>query len=125
MADSISLIISHRGIQHRLSVLPDSTLADLHATLEELTTVPPSMQKLLYKNNPKGAHDDMTLREAGLKEGTKVQMVGSTLQELDGLQVKEAEERKRNRILRERALKAPVKVCTLYSHPLNHYLIVY
>ncbi|KAJ7912522.1 WLM-domain-containing protein [Mycena leptocephala] len=109
MADTISLIVNHRGIQHRLSVLPDSTLADLHATLEELTTVPPSMQKLLYKNSPK-VHDEMTLREAGLKEGTKIAMVGSTLQELDGLQAKEAEERKRNRILRERALKAPVKV---------------
>ncbi|KAJ7629520.1 WLM-domain-containing protein [Mycena polygramma] len=110
MADTISLTVNHRGIQHRLSVLPDSTLADLHATLEELTTVPPSMQKLLYKNSAKGAHDEMTVREAGLKEGTKVQMVGSTLQELDGLQAKEAEERKRDRIMRERALKAPVKV---------------
>jgi hypothetical protein len=110
MADTISFTVAHRGVQHRLSVLPDSTLADLHATLEELTTVPPSMQKLLYKNSPKGPHDEMTLQEAGLREGTKVQMVGSTLQELDGLQAKEAEERKRNRILRERALKAPVKV---------------
>ncbi|KAF8147765.1 WLM domain-containing protein [Mycena galopus ATCC 62051] len=111
MADTISLTVAHRGVQHRLSVLPDSTLDDLHATLEELTTVPPSMQKLLYKNSPKGAHDElMTLRQAGLKDGTKIQMVGSTLQELDSLQAKEAEERKRNRILRERALKAPVKV---------------
>ncbi|KAJ7471930.1 WLM-domain-containing protein [Mycena latifolia] len=111
MADSISLIVSHRGVQHRLSVLSDSTLGDLHATLEELTTVPPSLQKLLYKNSTKGPHgSEMTLREAGLKDGTKVQMVGSTLQELDGLQAKEAEERKRDRILRERALKAPVKV---------------
>ncbi|KAJ7262660.1 WLM-domain-containing protein [Mycena haematopus] len=110
MADTISLTVSHRGIQHRLSVLSDSTLADLHATLEELTTVPPSMQKLLYKNSLKAGHDAMTLREAGLKDGTKVQMVGSTLQELDSLQAKEAEERRRNRILRERALKAPVKV---------------
>ncbi|KAJ6491579.1 WLM-domain-containing protein [Mycena vulgaris] len=111
MADTISLTVSHRGVQHRLSLLPDSTLADLHATLEELTTVPPSLQKLLYKNSTKAPHDSgVTLQEAGLKEGTRVQMVGSTLQELGGLQAKEAEERKRDRILRERALKAPVKV---------------
>ncbi|KAJ7911574.1 WLM-domain-containing protein [Mycena leptocephala] len=120
MADTISLIVNHRGIQHRLSVLPDSTLADLHATLEELTTVPPSMQKLLYKNSPKGVHDETTLREAGLKEGTKIAMVGSTLQELGGLQAKEAEERKRNRILRERALKAPVKVLGWSASTTDH-----
>ncbi|KAJ7280377.1 WLM-domain-containing protein [Mycena rebaudengoi] len=112
MADQpISLIVSHRGVQHRLSLLPESTLAALHATLEELTTVPPSLQKLLYKNSTKGSHEsDKTLREAGLKDGTKIQMVGSTLEELGGMQAKEAEQRKRDRILRERALKAPVKV---------------
>ncbi|KAJ7675484.1 WLM domain-containing protein [Mycena rosella] len=111
MADIISLVVSHRGIQHQISVSLGSTLADLRATLEDLTTVPPSLQKLLYKNSTKGPYDsETTLREAGLKEGTKIQMVGSTLQELGGLQAKEAEERKRDRILRERALKAPVKV---------------
>ncbi|KAJ7119605.1 WLM domain-containing protein [Mycena epipterygia] len=110
MADTISLVVSYRGVQHRLSVQEDSTLADLHATLEELTTVPPSLQKLLYKNSTKGHDSETTLRAAGLKNGTKVQMVGSTLQELGGLQAKEAEERKRERILRERALKAPAKV---------------
>ncbi|KAJ7641489.1 WLM-domain-containing protein [Roridomyces roridus] len=113
MADSepqpISLLVSHRGVQHQLSVLPDSTLAQLHATLEELTTVPPTMQKLLYKNSNK-ASDGTTLRAAGLKDGSKIQMVGSTLAELGGLHAKEAEERKRDRIMRERALKAPVKV---------------
>ncbi|KAJ7186841.1 WLM-domain-containing protein [Mycena filopes] len=111
MVEPISLVVSYRGTQHRLSVLPDSTLAELNATLEDLTTVPPHLQKLLYKNSTKGSHgSDMTLEAAGLKEGTKIQMVGSTLQELDGLQAKEAEERKRDRILRERALKAPKKL---------------
>ncbi|KAJ7485155.1 WLM-domain-containing protein [Mycena galericulata] len=111
MPDTIALVVSYRGVQHRLSVVPDSTLADLHATLEELTTVPPSMQKLLYKNSIKASHDsDITLRAAGLKDGTKIQMVGSTLEELGGLHAKEAEERKRDRILRERALKAPAKL---------------
>ncbi|KAJ6632556.1 WLM domain-containing protein [Mycena sp. CBHHK59/15] len=107
----ISLIVSHRGVHHQLSVLPDSTLASLQATLEELTTVPPSLQKLLYKNSSKRAHDsEITLREAGLKAGTKVQMVGATLQEVGGVEAMEAEQRKRDKILRERALKAPVKM---------------
>ncbi|KAF7293240.1 Zinc metalloproteinase [Mycena chlorophos] len=108
---TFSLIVSHRGTQHRLALSPDSTLADLHGALEDLTTVPPEMQKLLYKNSPKGGGSpEMSLRDAGLKDGIKIQMVGSTLQELGGLQAKEAEERKRDRILRERALKAPTKV---------------
>ncbi|KAF7295016.1 Zinc metalloproteinase [Mycena indigotica] len=112
MADaSMSLVISYRGTQHRVALLPDNTLSDLHQTLEELTTVPPEMQKLLYKNSPKGGGaPEMSLREAGLKDGSKIQMVGSTLEELGGLHAKEAEARKRDRILRERALKAPVKV---------------
>ncbi|KAJ7207974.1 WLM-domain-containing protein [Mycena pura] len=111
MADTISLVVSYRGAQHRLALPSDSTLRDLHNMLEELTSVPPDMQKLLYRNSPKGGSiSDLTLQEAHLKDGAKIQMVGSTLEELGGLQAKEAEERKRDGILRERALKAPVKV---------------
>ncbi|KAF7291497.1 Zinc metalloproteinase [Mycena kentingensis (nom. inval.)] len=107
---SINLVVSHRGTQHRVSLLPSDPLTELHGALEELTTVPPDMQKLLYKNSPRGgAKPEMTLREAGMKDGMKIQMVGSTLKELGGMQAKEAEERKRDRILRERAAKAPTK----------------
>jgi hypothetical protein len=75
--------------------------------------VPPAVQKLLYKNKkPLGNNDveQITITQAGLKDGLKVQMFGSTTQELDGLRTAENEHTRVERILRERALKAPVKV---------------
>jgi hypothetical protein len=41
-------------------------------------------------------------------------MIGSTPQEIGGLNTVEDEQRKKNRILRERALKTPTKVCERY-----------
>jgi len=89
--------------------LPDSTLAVLQAQLEDLTAVPPALQKLLY-NGKKLALEGSTIAEAGLKDGTKVQMLGPTRQELERMKVVEDKERKKDRILHERSLKAPTKV---------------
>ncbi|OBZ74248.1 hypothetical protein A0H81_06399 [Grifola frondosa] len=86
-ASPIELTISHRGSTHRLSLLPHDTLAYLHARLEELTSVPPENQKLLYK----------------------VQM-GPTAEELGGLRAVEDEQKRRARILRERAARVPAKL---------------
>ncbi|TFK39712.1 WLM-domain-containing protein [Crucibulum laeve] len=110
--NSISLTVSYRGTPHALSLLPDSTLAALRARLEELTSVPPSLQKLLYKGKKASGSDneELTLAQVGLKNGMKVQMLGSTAQELGGMKAVEDEQKKRERIMRERALKAPVKV---------------
>jgi len=107
----ISLTISFRGKSHILSFLPDTTLAILHSQLEELTEVPPHLQKLLYKGKkaPGGSDaEEMTLIQAGLKDGMKVQMLGSTTKDLDGLKAAENENQRRENIARERALKAPV-----------------
>jgi hypothetical protein len=110
----ISIAISHRGNTYTLSLLADSTFAALQAKLEELTSVPPSMQKLLYKGK-KHSHgpDDITLLQAGLKDGMKVQMLGSTVQEVNGVKAAVDEQKRKDQILRERALKAPTKVSNL------------
>ena len=108
----ISFTVSHRGTAYPLCLLPDSTIASLHTQLEELTGVPPSLQKLLYKGK-KTLGDEATISEAGIKEGLKVQMLGSTMQEIGGLKAVEDEQQRRNRIMRERALKVPTKVCCL------------
>lgn len=109
-SSTISLTVSHRGVTHSLSLLPDSTLAALHASLEELTGVPPSLQKLLYKGKKITGDDDASIQQAGLKNGLKIQMLGSTIQEIGGLKAEENQQQKKNRILRDRALKAPMKV---------------
>lgn len=108
----ISLTVTHRGTPYSFSLLPDTTLAALQIRLEELTSVPPSLQKLLYKGKKSSlaADDETTLSQAGFKNGMKIQMLGSTTSELDTLQAVESEQKKRDRILRERALKAPTKV---------------
>ena len=112
MPSQISLTVTHRGTAHALTLPPDSTLAALQARLEELTSVPPSLQKLLYKgkNSKATQNAEVTLAQAGFKDGMKVQMLGSTTQELGGLKAVEDQQRKRDQILRERALKAPTKV---------------
>ena len=117
-SDSISFTVSFRGVPHALSISPATSLAELHLQLEELTGVPPALQKLLYKNKKSPGNNDieqMTISESGLKNGIKVQMLGSTTQDLDGLRAVENEHSRVERILRERALKAPVKVSPSYS----------
>ncbi|KAI9062536.1 WLM-domain-containing protein [Trametes sanguinea] len=109
MSNEITITVSHRGTAHPLSLLPDSTLAYLQARLQELTSVPPDNQKLLYKGK-KTVPEDATILDAGLKDGAKVQLIGPTAEELGGLKAAESEHQRRERILRERAQKAPVKV---------------
>ena len=106
---AINLTFAHRGTTHALSLLPDMTLAYLHDRLEELTFVPPENQKLLYKGK-KAVGNDTTISEAGLKDGMKVQLIGPTAEELGGLKATESEHQRKERILRERAQKAQVKV---------------
>ncbi|GAB4814207.1 hypothetical protein N2152v2_001253 [Parachlorella kessleri] len=52
----------------------DTTVGDLKKDIEERTGIPPSNQKLLYKGQLK---DASTLREAGLKSGSKIMVIGS------------------------------------------------
>ncbi|RDB15370.1 hypothetical protein Hypma_004666 [Hypsizygus marmoreus] len=108
----ITFTVAFRGTPHALSCLPDSTIAALQARLEELTDVPPSLQKLLLKGKNVVAQnrDETTLIQAGFKNGLKLQMLGSTSRELSSLQSVESEQRKRERILRERALKPQAKL---------------
>jgi hypothetical protein len=110
----ISFTVTHRGTPYPLTLRPDSTLASLHVQLEELTGVPPSLQKLLYKTRMKTPGNDASIVEAGIKDGLKVQMLGSTPQEIGGLQAAENEQQRIDRIMRERAMKAPVKVRLIF-----------
>ncbi|KAF5373334.1 hypothetical protein D9615_007380 [Tricholomella constricta] len=111
----MTFTVAYRGIPHAFSVLPDSTLSALQAQLEQLTNVPPSLQKLLFKGknllkSNLNSRNETTLAQAGFKNGLKIQMLGSTSQELTTLHTTESEQRKRERILRERALKPSTKL---------------
>jgi hypothetical protein len=82
--------------------------------LYDVTSVPPSNQKLLWKGK-KAASDDTSLTQAGLKDGVKIQMLGSTEQEVGGLQ--DAEQQHINR-LQARALSSrpriQVSACVIF-----------
>jgi len=118
-SDPISFTVTFRGVPHALSLSPATTLAELHLLLGELTGVPPALQKLLYKNKKSNDVEQITITQAGLKDGIKVQMLGSTTQELDGLRTVESEHTRVERILRERALKAPVKLRSTGPGPIS------
>ena len=106
-SNCIFLTVNFRAKPHILSFHPDTTLAVLHSQLEELTEVPPHLQKLLYKGQKLNGSDSrtMTLVQASLKDGATIQMLGSTTKDLDEMKAVEKENQRR-----ERAPKAPVKV---------------
>lgn len=106
----MNLTVAYRGESHPLSVLPESTLAALQIQLEELTGVPPSLQKLLYKGKKSNIPEDATVEQAGLKDGTKVQLLGATAAELGGMHTSENEKRRREETLRQRSLRNFAKV---------------
>ncbi|KAG6908892.1 hypothetical protein DXG01_002870 [Tephrocybe rancida] len=111
----ISFTVAYRGTPHTLSLLPESTLSVLQAQLEELTQVPASLQKLLHKGKnllgpDPSVRNQTTLAQAGFRNGLKIQMMGSTSQELTSMHSTENEQRKRERILKERALKPQAKL---------------
>ncbi|EIN05891.1 WLM-domain-containing protein [Punctularia strigosozonata HHB-11173 SS5] len=109
---SLKFTVSHRGQTYSITESPETTLTSLQARLEELTSVPPPQQKLLYKGKKasSASPSEVTLSAAGIKDGTRIQMLGSTADEIGGLHAVENEQRRKDKIMRERALKAPAKV---------------
>ncbi|KAJ3569206.1 hypothetical protein NP233_g5201 [Leucocoprinus birnbaumii] len=105
----IDITINHRGSAYLLSLSPSTTLIELHAQLKHLTSAPPANQKLLFRGK-KAGNDDTTLTQADFKDGMKIQMLGSTAEEVGGIKAADDERAKRDRIMRERALKPQVKL---------------
>lgn len=117
--ETISFSVHFRRTIYEVSLPPDAPLTRLEAQLEELTSVAPSFQKLLFRGKWVQRADSVTLAQIGLRDGIRVQMFGSTVQEINSLKAIESEHQRRERILRERALKPQVKVCYFYAHRMN------
>ena len=109
-----TISISHKGKPYNIQVHLTSTVSSFQAQLEELTSVPIENQKLLFKGKNASAKESDTLDIFGLKDGTKVQMLGSTIEEIGGLRTIEAEKKRTEQILRNRETQA--RVCqTLFA----------
>ncbi len=106
---TISLNFTYRGASFPLMLSSATTLGEMQSELEELTSVPPSLQKLLYKgkNIAQNRESDARISSLGLRAASKIQLLGITSAELSGLQATETEQHRIDRILRERALKTP------------------
>ncbi|KAF6761814.1 WLM domain-containing protein [Ephemerocybe angulata] len=110
-SDSVlSFSVAFRGTTHRLALLSSTPLSELEAQLQELTGVPPGLQKLIFKGKKAQHQGDAPIGEIGIKNNSKIQLLGTTAQELDGLKNVEDEKHRRERIMRERAMKPQYKV---------------
>lgn len=107
MAATIS--ISHKGQSYNIQVDLTSTISSFQIQLKELTSVPVENQKLLFKGKRASANGGDTLETFGLKDGTKVQMLGSTAEEISGLRVVEDEKKRMEQILRDRETQLRVR----------------
>ncbi|KAG2137574.1 WLM-domain-containing protein [Suillus bovinus] len=113
--EDITMTITFRGTSHTVSLPNDAPLSVLHSRLELLTSVPPSLQKLIYRgkkfqHRQEDSDPEPTIVQAGLRNGIKVQMLGSTAEELGQLNAADSAHQKKERILRERMLKPQVKL---------------
>ena len=105
---AVTISVSHKGKSYNVQVYLTSTVSSFQEQLQELTSVPVENQKLLFKGKRASAKGNDTLEIFGLKDGTKVQMLGSTMEEIDGLKAVEDEKKQAERILRDRETQARV-----------------
>ncbi len=107
----MNILISFRGISHSLSVDTTTILADFQSRVEALTSVPPALQKLLYKGKKVHTNaDNASLLDVGMKNGTRITLVGSTEGEIESMRATEAESQRKENIMRQRQSRGPSKV---------------
>ena len=105
--------ISYKGKSYNIQVYLESIVSSFQAQLEELTSVPVKNQKLLFKGKKASVKGSDTLESFGLKDGTKVQILGPTMEEIGSLRAMEDEKKQTEQILRNREIQARVRQTTL------------
>ncbi|KAF7794989.1 hypothetical protein EIP86_006133 [Pleurotus ostreatoroseus] len=112
-SSSIAFTLSCRGQTHNISLDPEATFTELQTRIHALTNIPPTNQKILFKGKKQvrsGSESSTTILDAGLRGGTKVQVLGPTAEEVNGIKQVEEEKRRKDKIMQERALKPQVKL---------------
>lgn len=99
---TILVTVSHRGRSHSIACLATDTIGSFQSRLTDLTAVPVANQKFLYKGKKTSHSDQDTIEQVGLRDGIKVQMLGSTAEEIGGMRVVEDEVKEKERIMKER-----------------------
>ena len=104
--------VSHKGRSYAVQIDLASAVSSFQALLEELTSVPVENQKLLFKGKKAPVKGDDTLEVFGLKDRTKVQMLGSTAEEIGGLMAVESKNKRTEQVLRDRETQTRVRQAT-------------
>ncbi|RUP46882.1 hypothetical protein BC936DRAFT_146420 [Jimgerdemannia flammicorona] len=91
----VHFIVTHGKIPYELEMSPLSTVLELKQEIEQRTQIPPTMQKLVYKAAvlqkngfltvviaPGMLKDDMTIDSSKIKEGVKVILIGSKVEDV-------------------------------------------
>lgn len=105
----ITLNITHRSQTYSLSLEAGATLSDLQERLAELTSVPPHLQKLLYKGK-KSSHSDIALHDAGITNGMKITLLGNPEGTIEALREAQKQMKRKEDIVRARESAAKPKV---------------
>ncbi|KAG9099265.1 hypothetical protein FS749_001682 [Ceratobasidium sp. UAMH 11750] len=101
------LHVNHGTTGFDVALSPTSSIDDLKQRLYELTSVPVDKQKLLWKGMKRGA---VVLEELGLKNGSKITLVGTPESAIQSMHRAEAEASRRTEIMRNREARDPTKV---------------
>jgi len=78
-SEMVSLKILFNKKKHDIKFPFDNTIRQLKEHLESIINVPPDTQKVMVKGLAK---DEKTLRELGVTQGTKIMVVGSTVNDI-------------------------------------------
>ncbi|KAK3782143.1 hypothetical protein RRG08_032899 [Elysia crispata] len=77
--EKVRFTVIYKKQKHEVSWPLDCTVSKLKSHIESLTSVPASLQKIMYKGLAK---DEKTLRELNVVEGAKLMVIGSTLNDV-------------------------------------------
>ncbi|CAE6418219.1 unnamed protein product [Rhizoctonia solani] len=105
--NNILLHVTHGGSAFDVTICSNDTLEQLQQTLYERTSVPIDKQKLLWKGMKRGA---TRLDHAGLKNGSKVTIIGTPEKAIELMHKAEADAARRADIIRARESRGPTKV---------------
>ncbi|KAG8744984.1 hypothetical protein FRC10_009092 [Ceratobasidium sp. 414] len=101
------LHVNHGATGFDVVLSPTSSIDDLKQRLYELTSVPVDKQKLLWKGMKRGA---IALEGLGLKNGSKITLVGASESAIQSMHQAEADASRRAEIMRNREARGPTKV---------------
>ncbi|CAE6457074.1 unnamed protein product [Rhizoctonia solani] len=104
---NVTLHITHGGSTFGITASLDDTFDRLQQRLYEMTSVLVDNQKLLWKGMKRGA---TKLGHSGLKNGSKITLIGTPEEDIKLMHKAEAESVRRADIIRARESRGPTKV---------------